>query len=188
MSKPTIDDVAALAGVARTTVSRVLNNQPNVREEVRKKVLGAVEKLGYRVNVQARNLAGRKTTRIALIHASDFDSEPNSYFSSALELGATRAGAGLGVQLITHVVNQNDPGAAAQIIADLSDDQCDGVILTPPHSANPAILALLDDAHIGLARIGSLADIDVFFTDAPLPRSLAQDCARWETEISISRA
>lgn len=150
-SKPTIDDVAALAGVARTTVSRVLNNQPNVREEVRGKVLAAVEKLGYRVNLQARNLAGRKAQRIALIHASDFDSEPNSYFSSGLELGATRASAGLGVQLITHVVNQNDPAAAAEIVTRMRDDQCDGVILTPPFADDAALLRTL--AGLGVSAV-----------------------------------
>ena len=52
--KPTIDDVAARAGVARTTVSRVLNNSPNVRDEVREKVRAAMEGLGYQVNVQTR--------------------------------------------------------------------------------------------------------------------------------------
>ncbi|MFM5953806.1 MAG: LacI family DNA-binding transcriptional regulator [Novosphingobium sp.] len=162
MNKPTIDDVAALAGVARTTVSRVLNNQPNVRAEVRERVLGAVEKLGYRVNLQARNLAGRKALRIALIHASDFDSEPNSYFSSALELGATRAGAGLGVQIITHVVNQNDPAAAAEIIARLRDDQCDGAILTPPFSDDENLLRTLSGLGVALVCIAGGAAAEGF--------------------------
>src|SRR5512141_1895674 len=57
--KPTIDDVASLAGVSRTTVSRVLNNGPNVRPGLRDKVRIAVDALGFKVNVQARNLAGR---------------------------------------------------------------------------------------------------------------------------------
>jgi len=144
VSRPTIDDVAALAGVARTTVSRVLNNQPNVRAEVRENVLRAVSMLGYRVNLQARHLAGRKALRIGMIHASDFDTEPNSYFSSALELGATRASARSGAQLVTHVVNQRDPGAAAQIIAWIADDQCDGVILTPPFADDADLVRSLE--------------------------------------------
>lgn len=162
VSKPTIDDVAALAGVARTTVSRVLNSQPNVRPLVRERVLGAVEKLGYRVNVQARNLAGRKVVRIALIHASDFDSEPNSYFSSALELGATRAGAGLGVQIITHVINQNDPEAAAEIVARLRDDQCNGAILTPPFSDSPPLLREIDALGVAVVCIAGGAEAENF--------------------------
>lgn len=143
VSKPTIDDVASLAGVARTTVSRVLNHQPNVREEVREKVMRAVSMLGYRVNLQARHLAGRKAMRLCLVHASDFDTEPNSYFSSALELGATRASARLGAQLITHVINQNDADIASEIVARVSDDQCDGVILTPPFADDESLLRAL---------------------------------------------
>lgn len=152
MSRPTIDTVAERAGVARTTVSRVLNNQPNVRPEVRAKVLAAVEELGYRVNQQARNLAGRKTVRIALVHASDFDSEPNSYFASALELGAMRKAAQLGVQLIAHVINQNDPAAAGDIVEQLRDDHCDGVILTPPFVDDADLVAALEAQ--GVAVVG----------------------------------
>ena len=68
-AKPTIDDVAALSGVGRTTVSRVLNNGPNVRPEVRMRVLEAVEKLQYKVNAQARFLAGGRSQLLALNHA-----------------------------------------------------------------------------------------------------------------------
>lgn len=142
-SKPTIDDVAALAGVARVTVSRVLNDQPHVRPEVRDKVLRAVEMLGYRVNLQARNLAGRSSVVISMIHATNFESEPNSYFNSALELGATRASARLGAHLHTHVVNQNGPSAASEIIAHVNSDQSDGVILTPPFSDDSELVGVL---------------------------------------------
>ncbi|MDE2597198.1 MAG: LacI family DNA-binding transcriptional regulator [Sphingomonadales bacterium] len=155
MSRPTIDDVAALAGVARASVSRVLNNQPNVREELRDKVLRAVDMLGYRVNMQARQLAGRKTLRIGLVHASDFDSEPNSYFTSALELGATRAAARLGAQLQTHVVNLNDRNVVATIVGLLRDDQCDGAILTPPFADNLDLLRALGEAGIRIVCIAA---------------------------------
>ncbi len=132
--KPTIDDVASLAGVGRTTVSRVLNNGPNVRAEIRERVQRAVQMLDYKVNIQARNLAGGATRQIALIHASDLDSEPNSYYNSGLELGALRACASQGFQLVTHTVNQTAPTAERQIIALIEEGRCDGIILTPPFS------------------------------------------------------
>ena len=58
MAKATIDDVAALAGVSMKTVSRVMNNEPNVRPATREKVEAAVAQLDYRPNMSARSLAG----------------------------------------------------------------------------------------------------------------------------------
>lgn len=113
--KPTIDDVAARAGVARTTVSRVLNNSPNVRDEVRDKVRAAMEGLGYQVNVQARYLASGSSRQLALVHATDLDVEPNSYYHSGLELGAMRACADLGYVLVTHTANPAKPEDRARI-------------------------------------------------------------------------
>lgn len=143
MTTPTIDDVAALAGVARSSVSRALNNHPNVRPELRQRVMRAVEMLGYRVNIQARSLAGGKMPRFALIHAVSLDAEPNSYFQSALELGAARASSKAGCQLITHAVNQQDEHASEIVVQLVRDDQCDGVILTPPYADDPDLLEAL---------------------------------------------
>ena len=52
-----IEDVAAAAGVSMKTVSRVLNNEPNVREEMRERVMQAVKELQYKPNPSARSLA-----------------------------------------------------------------------------------------------------------------------------------
>jgi LacI family transcriptional regulator len=141
--KPTIDDVAALAGVGRTTVSRVLNNGPNVRDEIRARVQQAVATLHYKVNVQARNLAGKVNRQIALIHASDLDTEPNSYYSSGLELGALRACVDHGFQLVTHTVNQNMQLPEQRILELVEEGRCDGAILTPPFSDNIVLVRRL---------------------------------------------
>lgn len=59
----TMQDVAKAAGVSTMTVSNVLNNYPHIRDETRDRVLRAIDELGYRVNVAARNLrAGRTNT------------------------------------------------------------------------------------------------------------------------------
>ncbi|OYW82465.1 MAG: hypothetical protein B7Z26_03175, partial [Asticcacaulis sp. 32-58-5] len=56
----TINDVARLAGVSIKTVSRVMNNEPNVRSETRTKVQEAANLLHYRPNLLARSLAGAR--------------------------------------------------------------------------------------------------------------------------------
>lgn len=63
----TIYDVAREAGVSMATVSRVVNGNPNVKPMTRKKVLAAIERLGYRPNAVARGLASKKTTTVGVI-------------------------------------------------------------------------------------------------------------------------
>ncbi|MFY0544594.1 catabolite control protein A [Brevibacillus sp. H7] len=63
----TIYDVAREAGVSMATVSRVVNGNPNVKPLTRKKVLAAIERLGYRPNAVARGLASKKTTTVGVI-------------------------------------------------------------------------------------------------------------------------
>lgn len=63
----TIYDVAREASVSMATVSRVVNNNPNVKPQTRKKVFAAIEKLGYRPNAVARGLASKKTTTVGVV-------------------------------------------------------------------------------------------------------------------------
>ena len=63
----TIYDVAREAGVSMATVSRVVNQNPNVKPTTRKKVLDAIERLGYRPNAVARGLASKKTTTVGVV-------------------------------------------------------------------------------------------------------------------------
>jgi LacI family transcriptional regulator len=137
--KPTIDDVAALSGVARVTVSRVLNGGANVREEVREKVRRAVEMLGYRVNVQARALAGGSSRLVTLVPPAADDSEPHSYWESALELGALRACTENGFHLLTRRVTRRERVNRDWAVDLIDNHRCEGVILTPPFSDDIAL-------------------------------------------------
>ncbi|MFI2432948.1 LacI family DNA-binding transcriptional regulator [Streptomyces sp. NPDC018693] len=64
---PTLEQVAALAGVGRGTVSRVVNNEAGVRESTRRAVQRAIAELGYVPNLAARSLAGRRADAVALV-------------------------------------------------------------------------------------------------------------------------
>jgi len=59
-------EIAKLAGVSRSTVSRVINNYSNVPEKTRKKVMDIVEKYNYSPNISAQNLAGKKNKIIGV--------------------------------------------------------------------------------------------------------------------------
>ncbi|MCJ7534782.1 MAG: LacI family transcriptional regulator, partial [Anaerolineales bacterium] len=63
----TLEDIARLVGVSRSTVSRVVNNHPNVSEDVRKHVLETIRSTGYHPNAAARSLASQRSWMIGLI-------------------------------------------------------------------------------------------------------------------------
>ena len=74
----TIDDVAKLAGVSYQTVSRVINNKPNVSIATRQRVQKVIDETGYRPSPIARSLATARTATIGLV-VPDIS---NPYFSA----------------------------------------------------------------------------------------------------------
>ncbi|WP_457950016.1 LacI family DNA-binding transcriptional regulator [Pseudarthrobacter sp. alpha12b] len=91
---PRLADVAAHAGVSSKTVSRVVNNEANVRPQVRAQVLRSVAALGYRPNAAARALVTQRTHQIGLIATASSLYGPTAGLFS-LEQAAWKAGYGL---------------------------------------------------------------------------------------------
>jgi LacI family transcriptional regulator len=81
--RTSINDVAKAAGVAIKTVSRVLNNEPNVREETRAQVLAAVKKLNYHPSLSARSLASRRSYLVGLVYDN-----PSANYTIEVQRGA----------------------------------------------------------------------------------------------------
>jgi LacI family transcriptional regulator len=74
-----LEDIARQAGVSRSTVSRVVNDQPHVREDVRERVLQVIQSTGYHPNVAARTLALQRSWMIGLVlprNVSSFFADP----------------------------------------------------------------------------------------------------------------
>lgn len=67
MFELTLEDIAKRAGVSRSTVSRVVNNQPNVNEKTRQRVLDVIQKTGFSPNVAARTLVSQRSNTIGLV-------------------------------------------------------------------------------------------------------------------------
>ena len=84
--KVTIADVARAAGVSSQTVSRVINNKPEISPETRRSVTEVIERLGYRPSSIARSLATRRTNTLGLV-LSDIADKDAIYDSIKTFLG-----------------------------------------------------------------------------------------------------
>jgi LacI family transcriptional regulator len=151
----TIDDVAKAAGVARVTVSRVLNNVQNVRPETRERVRRAVEALGYSVNHQARALASGAGTQIMLIHAHNPEREPNSYYNAGLELGALRACSSLGFDLVTRAIDPAGEHPSRLLASILERERPAGIIVSPPLSDDLELVTCAQRAGVRMVAISA---------------------------------
>lgn len=121
--RPTIEDVARVAGVSRATASRVINDAPGASGALRQRVRQAVADLGYRPNESARALAsGRQRTvdLIAIIDNPDLAFGAHPYYSRVMA-GVVAALETVNVQLRIQVVAEHDaPGRIDTIAADLT--------------------------------------------------------------------
>jgi DNA-binding LacI/PurR family transcriptional regulator len=133
--KPNIRQVAAVAGVSHMTVSRVLNDHPNIKESTRKKVLEVIEQLNYRPNTAARALATQKNRRIGVMIESAREFGP-LYTLRAGEDAARNAGYG-----VTSVPLSEHGALAAQDAVDyLISQGIDAVCVIAPRSSSVAAL------------------------------------------------
>ncbi len=87
VQKLNIDDIARLAFVSRSVVSRVLNNRPNVSDEARARVLKVIEKYNYRPSATARSLATDRTYEISILAPRKKDDVFANGFWSLIFLG-----------------------------------------------------------------------------------------------------
>jgi LacI family transcriptional regulator len=71
----TLEQIARLAGVSLSTASRVINEHPNVRPEVRERVWQVIHEQGYQPNLAARSLALKRTDDVESAHDVDQTSQ-----------------------------------------------------------------------------------------------------------------
>jgi LacI family transcriptional regulator len=80
----TIKDIAKMAGVSHSTVSRSLNNSPRVRQETKDKIREIAEKFDFEFNAGARSLSTKKTGTVGIIHPELYHDYSGSIFSNSL--------------------------------------------------------------------------------------------------------
>lgn len=133
-----IEDVAAAAGVSIKTVSRVLNKEPNVREETQARVLQVVARLGYKPNPSARSLAAQRSYALALAY-----NNPSRNYLMEIQSGMLEACHANHYNLLLGPV-----GIGRHALPDLAtmfeNSRPDGVVLIPPLTDDPVVRSYLD--------------------------------------------
>jgi LacI family transcriptional regulator len=136
-ARPTMKDVASLAGVAIKTVSRVMNDAPTVAPELVARVHAAADKLGYRPNLTASSLrrGDRRTATIGLL----LEDVANP-FSAALLRAVEDQARDRGVQILIGSLDE-DPVRERELAISLIDRGVDGLVIVPTASDQSYLLA-----------------------------------------------
>jgi LacI family transcriptional regulator len=139
-------DVAALAGVALKTVSRVVNSEPGVSPELEARVRRAIEQLNYRRDANAATLRrlGRKTQTIGLVLE-----DVSNPFSSALHRGVEDAARKRGVLVFAGSCDE-DPDRERELIGSFRERRVDGIVVVP---ASHDHTYLFDERRAGTALV-----------------------------------
>lgn len=147
----TMRDVASVAKVSTATVSKVLNERPDVGAEVRQRVLDTITRLGYRPNTVARGLRSRHTGTIAIL-TDDLE----GIFTNALMRGVEDAASTYDVSVLL-ANSYGDPERERKHLRRLLDRQVDGLIIMSGNRVRPRsgpALPLPDTPYVFLYEYG----------------------------------
>jgi len=133
--RPTLDQVAAHAGVGRGTVSRVVNGSPQVSPEARAVVEKAIAELGYVPNRAARALVTQRTDSVALVVSESGERLFAEPFFAAILRGISAALSETQLQL--WLAMAQSPAERQRVEHHLTDQHVDGVLLLSLHYSDP---------------------------------------------------
>lgn len=143
-----IEDVAEAAGVSIKTVSRVLNHEPNVRDETRQRVEQAVAQLQYKPNLSARSLAGQRAYVIVLVYDN-----PSRNYLTEIQGGVLEACRARHFSLVLAPVDPDDRNYVPELVDLIDHSRADGVVLVPPLTDDTRLLDALQERQLPFASI-----------------------------------
>ncbi|NND35734.1 MAG: LacI family DNA-binding transcriptional regulator [Gammaproteobacteria bacterium] len=148
-SVPTINDVAAQAGVSKRTVSRVINNSDKVNEQTRLKVQAVIDELNYSPSSQARGLAAKRSFLLGLIY------DVPTLFVNDVQKGLLSVCHDVGYDIVVHPCEIGSGRLIDDVRRFVNRSKVDGVIMLPPVSEIPELGEALDAIGVPNVRFSS---------------------------------
>ncbi|MDH3401181.1 MAG: LacI family DNA-binding transcriptional regulator [Chromatiales bacterium] len=188
MRKATINDVAEYAGVSIKTVSRVVNNEPNVREATREKVTAAIAKLKYRPNLSARNLASLQSHLIGLIY-----DDPSLYeiagsgYVVRMQQGSLRACRSANYELLIHPCDYRSKSVGSELKTLIEHVRPAGIILAAPLSNMPKIVRVIEAAGTPFVKLSPGTRNDKHFAIATNDREVSAEMTEYLAALGHKR-
>lgn len=149
----TVREVAERAGVSQKTVSRVINEEPYVSEDVRDRVQNAIAALNYIPNVRARRLRNGRSSVLALVYQSTRMWETSGWMVD-VENGAIERAADLGYEVMMHPSRNMSADEQERIMRLVGQGSVDGLILTVPHGGQHEFTERLLERGIPFVAVG----------------------------------
>lgn len=148
--KPTINDIARLAGVSKKTVSRVINDSPLLSQDTRDKVKAVIADLGYVPNPQARALALGRNFLIGLVHDN-----PNAQMILNMQQGILEGLRDTEFEMVVRPVDRASASLLEDMRSFITRQRLYGVVILPPISENDAIARMCAEVGCRYVRMGS---------------------------------
>lgn len=149
-----LEDVARATGVSPKTVSRVLNEEPSVKDSTRQRVLAAMASMNYRPSPAARGLAGNRSFLVAMLYNNN--NNPASTYLAEIQDGVLDACDAHRYSMMACPLRMSGQDFMRRVDALISDHQIDGVIITPPLTDYPPLLQRLKECGVPHASISPI--------------------------------
>jgi len=161
----TLEELAKIAGVSRSTISRVINNEPNVREAVRERVWKVVQETGYHPNAAARSLASKRSQTLGLVIPLPVTTVFSDPFYGNVIQGVAETAAQYEYHLMLSMVTRNTEEAFYRRA--LRSSILDGLVILAAPVDDPLLSRLAEDTipFVVVGRHPDLPSISYVDTD-----------------------
>lgn len=144
----TIKDVARLAGCSIKTVSRVINDEPHVTEDLRKRVQSVIRSVGYSPNISARRLIQNKSFMVCVLMYPGYDQPAAALLPRIMDIGYEE-----NYDILVQSYFPTLPRSKTKLVEMIGERRIDGFVTTPPCDADGFVPDLLQTYKVPLVEI-----------------------------------